>query len=79
MQDKVTRKWAVNLTVDAELLAEARDAGTNLSALLERALRDELAERRRQRWREENKAAIAASNRQMQEDGPWYTPRWASE
>lgn len=33
-------KKAVNLSVDAELLAEAKEAETNLSALLEAALRE---------------------------------------
>ena len=39
MQDKVakSRKRPVNLSIDAVLAAEAKAAGTNLSALLERA------------------------------------------
>ena len=72
MQQRVkSRKRAVNLSIDAELIDEANAAGTNLSAVLERALRDELKERRWQAWREENRAAIEASNRELEEHGLW--------
>lgn len=71
MQDKApkARKKAVNLSIDAELAAEAKAAGTNLSAVLERALRQELKERRAAQWREENRAAIEASNAYVAEFG----------
>ena len=36
------KKKAVNLTIDAELLAEAKAAGTNLSSVLETALKEQL-------------------------------------
>ena len=35
------KKKAVNLTIDAELLAEAKAAGTNLSSVLETALKEQ--------------------------------------
>lgn len=79
MQDKAPRKKAVNLTVNAELLAEAKAAGTNLSALLEKALSEQLKEQRAQAWREENREAIEASNRELEQNGPWYTPAWLAE
>ena len=72
MQERVKpRKRAVNLSVDSKLLDAAKAAGTNLSLLLERVLRDELREARRQTWRDENRAAIDASNRQLAENGLW--------
>ncbi len=36
------KKKAVNLSIDAELLAEAKAAGTNLSSVLETALKEQL-------------------------------------
>jgi antitoxin CcdA len=43
MQDHAKRKKkAVNLSIDAELLGEAKAAGTNLSGVLEGALREQL-------------------------------------
>jgi antitoxin CcdA len=64
-------KKAVNLSIDAELVAEAKAAGTNMSALLEKALKEELRERRWQKWREENGAALEAYDRHIEEDGLW--------
>lgn len=63
-----TRK-AVNLTVDASLLREARDSGINLSATLERALAEELRQRRRDRWHADNVLAIAIYNSAVDEHG----------
>jgi antitoxin CcdA len=64
-----TPREAVNLTVDPELLAEARSFGLALSALFERALADELALRRRERWVQENAAAIDEYNERIASDG----------
>ena len=69
-------KRAVNLSVPADLLEAAREAGINLSALLERALRSELARHRRRRWREENAAAISAYNRIVERRGTFSTGPW---
>ena len=47
MQERVKpKKRAVNLTVDADLLAEAKNAGLKLSELLESTLRERLREHR---------------------------------
>jgi antitoxin CcdA len=62
-------KRATNVSVRSDLLAEAREAGVNLSATLERALTAELASVRRAKWREENRAAIAAYNEHVDEHG----------
>lgn len=63
------RKKSVNVSLDAELVAEARAAGVNISAVLERALHEQLKERRWAEWREENREAIAASNRYVEQHG----------
>ena len=72
MADEAPRKKrAVNLSVDAELVAEAKEFGTNLSATLEKALRTEHRDKRWAKWREENRAAVEAWNRLVEEDGLW--------
>jgi antitoxin CcdA len=62
-------KKAVNLSVDAALLHEARQSEINLSATLERALSDALRQQRRQRWLAENRPGIAAYNEQVDTHG----------
>lgn len=70
MQERIKqRKRAVNLSIDAALLDEAKAAGTNLSAILEEALQDVLKERRWQAWREESRTSIEAVNRYVAKNG----------
>ncbi|WP_068460651.1 type II toxin-antitoxin system CcdA family antitoxin [Hyphomicrobium sulfonivorans] len=70
MQEAVKRrKKAVNLSIDAKLLAEAKEAGINLSETLEHALTSELRHDRWDRWRQENRAAIEAHNEFIREHG----------
>jgi len=59
----------VNLTVDANLLREARDQGINLSATLERALAEELRRSRRERWLADNREGIEAYNELVDQHG----------
>lgn len=80
MQQRATpRKRAVNLSIDVELLDAAKEAGTNLSRLLEATLREHLRAYRRQQWYERNRAAIEAGNAELERNGPWYTPDWLRE
>lgn len=62
-------KKAVNLSIDADLLAQAREARLNLSSLFEEALSKRIRAEEERRWREENKAAIEAANRFTEEHG----------
>ena len=62
-------KRATNVSVRVDLLAAAREAGVNLSATLERALTEELAEAKRKKWREANREAIAAYNEFVEKHG----------
>jgi antitoxin CcdA len=55
--------------VRSDLLSAAREAGINLSATLERALTEELAEVKRKRWLEDNRDAIAAYNEHIDKHG----------
>jgi len=66
---KSAPKRATNVSVRGDLLVAAREAGVNLSATLERALTEELAEAKRTKWREENRDAIAAYNEHVDKHG----------
>lgn len=80
MQERVKKpKRAVNLSIDAELLAEAKAAGTNLSAVLERALRDKLNTNQRLEWERRNRAAIEADAAELERNGLWLTPDWLTK
>jgi antitoxin CcdA len=63
-----TRK-ATNVTVDAELLAEARALGINLSRTLEERLLELVKAERIRRWQEENRASIESMNRFIEKYG----------
>lgn len=62
-------KRAVNVSVSTDLLDAGRRARVNLSALLERALTEELALLKRFQWLEENALAIAAYNVHVEQWG----------
>ena len=62
-------KKAVNLSIDATLLHEARARDINLSAKLERALSDALRQQRRELWLTDNRQGIAAYNEQVEAQG----------
>ncbi len=64
-------KKAANLSIRADLLAEARELGINLSQTLETALADIVKKEKERRWLEENRAAIDAYNRHIERDGLW--------
>lgn len=62
-------KRATNVSINQGLLEAAKALEINLSATLERALEAEIRARKRERWREENRAAIAGYNAWVAEHG----------
>ena len=60
--ERITTRKATNLSLDSELVADAKALGINLSRACEDALRKEISAERGRRWQEENKEAIAAWN-----------------
>lgn len=68
---KPGRKRAVNVTVDGDLLADAKDLGLNLSQLLEEELRGRVTDEKTRRWEEENREALEAHNRFIEKHGIW--------
>ena len=61
--DTNTPKKPANLSINSDLLNEAKALKINLSATLESALLNELKAARREKWLAENKEAIAACNK----------------
>ena len=65
-------KETIELQIDGDLLKRARDAGVDVQIVLERALRHRLpvpSADEQARWNEENREAIEASNRYVEEHG----------
>lgn len=69
--DVSSPKRATNVTVNADLLAQARQCGVNLSQTLEDALKARLAEERRRKWLEDNREAIEDYNKHFEKYGLW--------
>ena len=63
------RKKPLNVSIREDLIAEAKAFGTNVSAVVERALEEEHREKRRERWQAENREAIEAWNNWVEENG----------
>lgn len=62
-------KKAANLSVNSDLLRKTRALNINLSATLERALKEELAKREAAQWVEENRSAIRNYNEFVEQNG----------
>ena len=64
-------KRATNVSINVDLLAQARDLGVNLSQTLEEGLKVRLAEERRKRWLEDNREAFDEYNKHFEKYGLW--------
>ena len=62
-------KKATNLSINSDLLRQARELGLNLSATLEQALIQHLKAVQTEQWKSDNKHAIAALNHLMDKQG----------
>jgi antitoxin CcdA len=62
-------KKPTNLSLQADLLAEAKALDLNLSAELNKALAEIVKRKRAERWLAENREAIDAYNRYVEEHG----------
>jgi antitoxin CcdA len=69
LSDRPSKKRAVNLFVDTELLDEARRLRINISETLESRLRTIVRSELERRWLEANKLAIEAYNQRVARDG----------
>ncbi|WP_280547389.1 MULTISPECIES: type II toxin-antitoxin system CcdA family antitoxin [unclassified Halomonas] len=62
-------KKPTNVSINSELLEQARRLGINLSAAFESALAEKVRAALREQWRQENTDAIQAYNRFVDENG----------
>jgi antitoxin CcdA len=67
--DTTAPKKATNLSINADLLRQAKEFNINLSQTLEQYLSDVVREAKQQRWLEENREAISAYNQRIEENG----------
>jgi antitoxin CcdA len=67
--DPKAPKKPVNVSINSDLLRQARDMKINLSRTLEEKLEQLLREERARRWQEENREAIEAHNRYVEKYG----------
>jgi antitoxin CcdA len=63
MTQTAMAKKPTNLSVDPELLKQARALGLNLSEILEQGLAVAIVEKKREKWLADNREAIEAHNR----------------
>jgi antitoxin CcdA len=69
MSERPTRKRAVNLFIDADLLDEAKRLEINISDTLDRRLRAIVKAEQEKRWLQENSAAIDSINNFIERRG----------
>jgi antitoxin CcdA len=63
------RKKAANLSVDEQLLAQARRLKLNLSQVLEAGLAEAIRRENREQWLRRNRAALDAYNEHIEKHG----------
>ncbi len=69
MQTHPAPKKPTNLSLDQDLLREARGLGINLSWASEAGIRRAVAEARSENWKRENAGAIQSSNQWAESHG----------
>ena len=62
-------KKSTNLSINSDLIRQAKESHINLSKLLEQRLIEILLEEKRRKWREENRDAIDDYNRRIEASG----------
>lgn len=63
------RRRPVNVSLPADLVAEAKALGINLSQACETGLAADVKRERERRWKEENRDAIESWNRWLEKNG----------
>ena len=69
LYDENAPKKATNLSINSDLLTKTRQLDINLSATLEQAFQQRLAEQNAENWEQENAPAIKAYNDFVEENG----------
>lgn len=64
-----TLKKPTNVSINSDLLKEAKSLNINLSRTLEERLAEIITEKRSQQWLKENKSALESYNERIAKDG----------
>ena len=67
--DTNARKKSANLSINSDLLRQARESHINLLRALEQKLLEILLEEKRRKWKADNREAIEAYNQRIKRDG----------
>lgn len=67
--DPKAPKKPTNLSINSDLLKQARELDINLSGTIEAALQELVQRRRRELWLQDNREAIGAYNEHVEENG----------
>jgi len=67
--DDQAKKKATNLSINSDLLLQAKQLKINISATLESSLTKEVRKRKEAAWLAENKEALLASNKFVEKHG----------
>ena len=71
----MSARRVINIPVDATLVEQAGRFELSVARVVEEALATKISDVERNRiWRQENRAAIEATNRHIDEHGLWYLP-----
>ncbi len=63
------KKKATNLSLNSDLLAEAKRFKINLSATMEKALTEEVRQMKEQQWLKNNRSALESCNQLVEKNG----------
>lgn len=68
-QARTIQRKSTNLSLDAQLVAEAKELDINISRVAEESIASAVAEERKRLWKIENRVAIEAWNDYVERNG----------
>ena len=69
MLTRAPARKSVNLSLNKELLAEAKELGINMSRIAEESIAQAVSAEKSRRWKDENREAIESSNAFVEKHG----------
>ncbi|WP_421927024.1 type II toxin-antitoxin system CcdA family antitoxin [Neoaquamicrobium sediminum] len=69
MLKKPPKRKSVNLSIDVDILAEAKALNVNVSRAADTGIADAISKRKAELWLQENREAIEENNRYFEEHG----------
>lgn len=73
---KQSRRRSVNLTINEDVLQEARALQLNASQAAESGLLAAIRQAKEAAWLDENQKGLSAHNKRIEKEGPLLTPLW---